>query len=70
MKENKVYLLHILEGIGKIDRYLEGYDFSKFEKDEKTIDATIKALEIIGGQLITLVRILRAVILNYHLVRP
>lgn len=34
--------------IEKIERYLNGLDYETFAKDEKTIDATIRELEIIG----------------------
>ena len=50
MEENRnnVYLLHILEAIKSIEEYLKGFDFQKFSKDKKTIDATVRELEIIG----------------------
>jgi uncharacterized protein with HEPN domain len=34
--------------VGKIELYIEGYDFEKFSKDEKTIDAVIRNFGIIG----------------------
>ena len=38
----------ILEAIGKIERYTYGFDFDAWQNDEKTIDAVIRNLEIIG----------------------
>lgn len=42
------YLEDILESINNIERFVEGMDFNDFKKDEKTIYAVIRALEIIG----------------------
>ena len=44
----KVRIDDILEAIGKIERYTNELDFSAFQSDEKTIDAVIRNLEIIG----------------------
>jgi uncharacterized protein with HEPN domain len=44
----KIRISDILEGIAKIQRHTKGFDFDKFEADEKTIDAVIRNLEIIG----------------------
>ncbi len=38
----------MLESIGKIERYLENYDYEAFFKDSKTHDTVIRNLEIIG----------------------
>lgn len=38
----------IKESIGKIDRYILGMSAADFIKDEKTIDAVVRNLEIIG----------------------
>ena len=38
----------ILEAIDKIERYTNGFDFTAWQNDEKTIDAVIRNLEIIG----------------------
>jgi uncharacterized protein with HEPN domain len=47
MKDDKLYLTHILEAIDKINSYTEdGYD--QFLKDPKTQDAVIRNFEIIG----------------------
>ncbi|CAD7848663.1 MAG: Protein of unknown function DUF86, BT0167 group [Olavius algarvensis Delta 4 endosymbiont] len=38
----------IIEAINKIERYIYGLDFEKWQKDEKTIDAVIRNIEVIG----------------------
>ncbi len=38
----------ILEAINRIQRYTASLDFANFQKDEKTIDAVVRNLEIIG----------------------
>lgn len=50
MEENKnsVYLLHILEAIESIEEYLKCFDYEAFLKDKKTVDATVRELEIMG----------------------
>lgn len=50
-KENrayKFYLEDILLAIDRITEYLSGYNFTLFKSDNKTIDAVIRNLEIIG----------------------
>jgi len=41
-KENKIFLRHILDCIGKIEIYLQNLDYAEFEKDTKTIDAVVR----------------------------
>lgn len=48
MKDDISYLKHILEAVEIIETYLDGVDFGIFAKDRKTIDATVRELEIIG----------------------
>src|SRR3989344_9351687 len=48
MKDNSVYLNHILEAIAKIEKYIKGFDYDSFESDDKTIDAVVRELEIVG----------------------
>ncbi|MEK7574495.1 MAG: DUF86 domain-containing protein [Patescibacteria group bacterium] len=48
MKDDGVYLKHILEAIQNIDDYVKGLDFILFNSDKKTIDAVVRELEIIG----------------------
>ena len=42
------FLQDILEAIQSIEKFIAGLDFAEFERDEKTIYAVSKALEIIG----------------------
>lgn len=44
----KLYIDDIKKAIDKIKLYIEGITFVEFEKDNKTIDAVIRNLEIIG----------------------
>ncbi len=49
MKNNIVYLEHILEAIEKIENYLKHVDnFEDFLKNDMVSDAVIRELEIIG----------------------
>lgn len=47
-KDNKIYLLDMLDCIGKIDSYLGGYDYDHFVADSKTVDAVIRQIEVLG----------------------
>ena len=47
-RDCKVYLEDILEAIQKIGRFTEKQTLKKFSNDEKTFDAVIRNLEIIG----------------------
>lgn len=38
----------IIEAINKVERYTHGIDFATWQKDEKTVDAVIRNLEVIG----------------------
>ena len=42
------YLRDILDAISKIEKFVRGMDFQDYQKDDKTIFATIRALGIIG----------------------
>lgn len=49
-----LYLDDIVDAIKKVLKYTRNLDFDAFEQDEKTVDAVIRNLEIIGeaaGQL-------------------
>jgi uncharacterized protein with HEPN domain len=48
MKDNEIYLKHILDSIHKIRRYLDGISFEEFSGDEMRVGATVRELEIIG----------------------
>ena len=53
-------LRHILDAIGKIGKYLDGYDKQSFQSDEKTQDAVVRQMEIIGEAATNLTRDLRS----------
>ena len=40
--DNTVFLRHILDYIGKIERYLQGYDLENFKNNEEKIDSVIR----------------------------
>jgi len=42
------YLEDIVEGAEKIERFTDGITFEEFERDEKTVDAVLRNLEVIG----------------------
>ncbi len=42
------FLEDISEGIAKVEKFIHGATFEQFAKDDKTIFAVIRALEIIG----------------------
>lgn len=48
MKDNIVYLQHILESIEKIEKYLKEVSFDAFTQNEMMVGATVRELEIIG----------------------
>lgn len=43
-----MYLEDILNSMNRILEYIEGYSFSDFRKDYKTVDAVIRNFEVIG----------------------
>ncbi len=47
-RENRELVLDILEAIEKIFRYTEGMSYESFSADEKTIDAVVRNVEIMG----------------------
>ena len=48
MKNDKIYIKHILEAIQKIETYKKGLNLDAFLKNEMAADAIIRELEIIG----------------------
>ena len=44
----KLYVQDIIISIGKIEKYTKGFKFEEFIKDEKTIDAIVRNLSVIG----------------------
>jgi uncharacterized protein with HEPN domain len=48
MKDDKIYLEHILQSIDRIEAYLAGKDHQNFSNDFMVQDAVVRQLEIIG----------------------
>ncbi len=48
IRDPKLFIDDIIRSINKVELYIKGITFTEFEKDNKTIDATIRNLEIIG----------------------
>ena len=48
VRGTKLYFEDILSSIKKIERYIKNVSLLTFQKDEKTIDAVVRNLEIIG----------------------
>lgn len=48
MKDDRTYLLHILEAIEKNERFIATVDYDDFSDNDMMIDAVIRELEIIG----------------------
>lgn len=46
--DDTIYLQDILDSIGKIEKYLLGFDFEQFKANEEKIDAVVRNVEIIG----------------------
>ncbi|MEA2054654.1 MAG: DUF86 domain-containing protein [Candidatus Thermoplasmatota archaeon] len=47
-RDYKIFLQDILRSIEHIEGYTEGMDIEAFRNDQKTVDAVIRNLEIIG----------------------
>jgi uncharacterized protein with HEPN domain len=47
-RDYKVYLEDILTAIGKINRFIAGMTRDALSRDDKTLDAVVRNLEIIG----------------------
>jgi uncharacterized protein with HEPN domain len=47
-RDQTIYLQHILDGIDRIDQYLEGVDEKAFQQHYLIQDGVIRQLEIIG----------------------
>lgn len=48
MKDNILYINHIIEAIEKIESYIKGVDLKKFIADNMIYDAVIRELLVIG----------------------
>lgn len=47
-REWRLRVEDVLEAIARIERYIEGLTFEQFQADQKTVDAVIRNLEVIG----------------------
>ena len=48
MKDDKIYIEHILQSIDRIEAYISGKNHQSFSDDFMTQDAVVRQLEIIG----------------------
>ena len=48
MKDDKVYLRHILDAVEQIETYITGQTYESFSSNNMMIDAVVRELEIIG----------------------
>lgn len=48
MKNNLVYVKHIVEAIEKIESYIKNISFDEFVKNDLVFDAVVRELSIIG----------------------
>jgi len=48
MKDDKVFLRHILDATKKIEEYLSAVSYEHFSRNDMMIDAIVRELEIIG----------------------
>lgn len=47
-RNSRMYFEDILDSASKIIQYVEGFSLDEFRRDQKTIDAVVRNLEIIG----------------------
>ena len=47
-RDAAVFLDDVIEACDKINRYTSGFTVEQFRRDEKTIDAVVRNLEVIG----------------------
>ena len=47
-REKDLYLSDIHKATANIVKYVKGFDYLEFKKDQKTVDAVLRNLEIIG----------------------
>lgn len=48
IRDDNVYLQHILEAIQAIEEYLQGIDYDRFMSNRMVQDAVIRRIEVIG----------------------
>ena len=47
-RDYMIFLKDILESMRLIEEYVDGLDFEEFKRDQKTVDAVVRNIEIIG----------------------
>jgi uncharacterized protein with HEPN domain len=47
-REWRLRVTDILDAIARIQQYVAGFTFEQFQADQKTVDAVVRNLEIIG----------------------
>lgn len=47
-RDSRVYLEDVLSSIAKIRRYTRDLSFDEFQSDERTVDAVVRNLEVVG----------------------
>jgi uncharacterized protein with HEPN domain len=47
-RDYRLFLEDIIVRIEKIERFIDGMEYEAFKKDEKTVSATIREIEVIG----------------------
>jgi uncharacterized protein with HEPN domain len=47
-RDSRVYLEDVLDSIAKIRRYTRDLSFDEFQADERTVDAVVRNLEVVG----------------------
>lgn len=45
---DELYVINMRDACAKVERYIQGFDWLSFQGDERTQDAVIRQLEIIG----------------------
>jgi uncharacterized protein with HEPN domain len=61
MKDDRIYIEHILQSIDRINSYIISKDYQSFSDDFLTQDAVIRQLEVLGEatkRILMLIRIL------------
>ena len=48
MKDDKTYLQHIIDSIGRIESYIEDTSYDSFSSNDMMVAAVVRELEIIG----------------------
>jgi uncharacterized protein with HEPN domain len=58
-REYKIFFKDILSSIKKIEKYVKGKGYEAFKNDDKTVDAVVRNLEIIGEAVKNIPAIIR-----------